>query len=656
MKKTSEKTQECVTMFSWKRIFFACGGMVVLCFGVFGGCVLYTNGFEDKVIPGVVVDGTPVGGMTKQELRDFLYTMNDRLVEAGARVQLGGATKETAFTLYPVIVTDGGSIDLFSIDVEKEVDTLVHIGKRGDIFTRIHNIFTSNFSGYNTTLRHVTANTEKIDEVMGDFLARHESPPVSAKIKLSDAETFAYTIEPEQVGHVYNRHNMSQHIVNAWKRLRVPETIILTKEVRLPQIVSADLAPLQEQLQHVFNFGSLTLVHTDPENSSQRSWELSKEQLAEWVATEINDEGGVIVSLDPEAVSLYVEENIAKEVDIAARDAKFAISEDGGVAQFQQSRPGLLVDREKTTERLLQVFAQRSAHQEGVQNTITVITKQKEPMVSTRDSNNLGITEVIGVGVSSYAGSPTNRIKNIRNAVNKLNGVLIGPGEEFSTIDYTKPYTEEGGYLAELVIKGDEIKPEIGGGLCQIGTTLFRMAMMSGLEITERRNHSLVVGYYNDARNGLPGTDATIYEPAPDFRFKNDTQEHVLIETAMDTKNQDLIFTLWGASDGRVATYTKPEVRQWIPHGETRIVETTKIAPGKRECQSAFKGANTSFTYSRTLASGVTEDIVYESHYRPLPEICLVGVEEEVVIEDVEVQKEVAEQVEPDNPFGNLEL
>ena len=90
-------------------------------------------------------------------------------------------------------------------------------------------------------------------------------------------------------------------------------------------------------------------------------------------------------------------------------------------------------------------------------------------------------------------------------------------------INRFEPFTIEAGYLPELVIKGDEIKPEIAGGLCQVGTTMFRAAMNSGLKITERQNHSLVVSYYNDLSNGNPGTDATIYDPHPDFRFLNDT-------------------------------------------------------------------------------------------------------------------------------------
>jgi vancomycin resistance protein YoaR len=261
---------------------------------------------------------------------------------------------------------------------------------------------------------------------------------------------------------------------------------------------------------------------------------------------------------------------------------------------------------------------------------LPLVLEVAEAETDLSDTNNLGITEILGVGYSSFAGSPLNRVKNIQNGASKLHGLLIPPGETFSAIDHLRPFTIDAGYLPEKVIKGDEIVPEIGGGLCQIGTTLFRMAMNSGVDIAERRNHSLVVSYYNDPTNGLPGTDATIYEPAPDFKFTNDTENYVLIQAEVDTTNQDLFFTLWGTNDGRKGSYTLPQVSKWIEPGPAKIIETTKLAPGVRECQSAFRGANTSFTYTRSLPNGTTESEVFDSYYRPLPQICLVGVAPEV--------------------------
>ncbi len=294
--------------------------------------------------------------------------------------------------------------------------------------------------------------------------------------------------------------------------------------------------------------------------------------------------------------------------------------ENGRVIEFHGSQTGVAIDREATRVQL------ENALLRGTAEEIQLVTATTEPTVTTAEVNTLGIEGMLGVGISNFSGSPPNRIKNIKNAARILNGLLIKPDEEFSLVAALEPFTLENGYLPELVIKGDKIEPEIGGGLCQIGTTTFRAAMNSATPITERQNHSLVVRYYNDPSNGNPGTDATIYGPHPDFRFKNDTGAHMLLTTEVDLTSFELRFTFWGKSDGRKGSYSAPIVHRWIPAGEMREVKTTDLAPGERKCQSKYVGAETSFVYTIERPDGTKEETTYTSHYRPLPEICLVGV------------------------------
>ena len=95
----------------------------------------------------------------------------------------------------------------------------------------------------------------------------------------------------------------------------------------------------------------------------------------------------------------------------------------------------------------------------------------------------------------------------------------------------------------------------------------------------------------------------------------------------MDKVKKDLIFTLWGAKDGRQASYSHPIVSKWYSSGEPKDIETDKLEPGKKECQNAFVGADASFVYTRVMPDGKEEKTTYTSHYRSLPKICLIGVE-----------------------------
>jgi len=165
-----------------------------------------------------------------------------------------------------------------------------------------------------------------------------------------------------------------------------------------------------------------------------------------------------------------------------------------------------------------------------------------------------------------------------------------------------------------------------------VATTVFRSALGSGLPITSRRNHSYRVSYYEPA-----GTDATVYDPWPDFKFLNDTNNYVLIQSRIE--GNDLYFDFWGTEDGRISTTTYPVIYNITPPPPTRIVETDELEPGQRKCtESAHNGADAYFDYIVTYPEGATttprQEVRFNSHYIPWQEVCLVGKED--VIEDTE--------------------
>jgi vancomycin resistance protein YoaR len=476
------------------------------------------------------------------------------------------------------------------------------------------------------TLRHVSINRESLSEELRDQLGTHESFAKNASVRVTSFSPVAYEVTSSSDGMIFDYADIEKQIVSAWSVLSIPDIFIASEEVE-SEISESEVEEVAKRVPEIIGRGAIDLTYTDPHTKRPYTWTITEEHLVAWIEAQKDEEGTVGFGLVSSSTKAFLEEQIAMVVNVEAESAKFEVGENGKIKEFRGSRPGIGLDIDETYAALNHAFSQRTWHDEGIANSIPVVVEQVEPEVKTGEVNDLGINEILGVGYSNYSGSPANRVRNIRHAVyNKLNGLLIKPDEEFSLLNALRPFTIDGGYLPELVIKGEKIEPEIGGGLCQIGSTMFRAAMNSGLPITERRNHSLVVSYYNDHRNGNPGTDATIYDPAPDFRFKNDTGHYILLTTEMNTETGDLYFTLWGTNDGRKGSYSEPVVSQWIPHGPVKEIETTELAPGQRKCQGAHSGAVASFTYTRELPSGETIDRVFESYYRPLPTICLVGV------------------------------
>jgi len=611
---------------SWVRIW-----VWVLAFLVVAGIgltamIAYASSYEGKVLPGVSIGEVEIGGMDRGELTTFFHDMNNKLADAGILLTFDQEGKKERVLIESSIVSEDAFVELIQMNVNKEVEHVLSYQKEGNLVVRGWAALLSRVTKPTLELTTVTLDKERLQEVVAERLAPYEEEARNAGIEITNIDPLVYNTVTSSVGITFAYQDIIGKIVSAWNALQIPE-IDIARTVQEPTLTEEDLLQVEPRLQHVLDAGDLELTYTNQQTKKEYTWTLSEEDIASWLeVTKTAD--GIGFGLSASSTKGYLADTIAAEIDQEPHEAKFEIGSNNKVSEFQGSRPGIAVDIDATYAAINDAILGRTWHDEGLVSSLPVVITQVEPTVKTGEINDLGITEILGTGYSNFSGSPTNRVKNIRHAVeDKLNGLLIKPDEVFSLLAALRPFTIEGGYLPELVIKGDEIKPEVAGGLCQVGTTLFRTVMNAGLDVVNRRNHSLVVSYYNDHRNGNPGTDATIYDPAPDFKFKNDTGHYILLTTSMNAKTGELYFTFWGTSDGREGYYTEPVVHRWIPTGPEQIIETTNLAPGKRECQSAHPGAETSFTYVRVLPDGEKKEEVFESYYRPLPKICLVGVE-----------------------------
>ncbi|MEK9151984.1 MAG: VanW family protein, partial [Patescibacteria group bacterium] len=338
--------------------------------------------------------------------------------------------------------------------------------------------------------------------------------------------------------------------------------------------------------------------------------------------TAVSDGSGVKLGFDRDQVTTYLK-TLAPDLATDPKNAAFEMK-DGKVAVFEPSTDGEALDVEKAYDALAAaVFGETAV------DSIDLTLKIVRPEITTESSNPLGIKEIIGIGESNFKGSPTNRRINIGIGAKSLDGLMVMPGEEFSLLNALGPIDGEHGYLQELVIKENKTTPEFGGGLCQIGSTTFRAALNAGMPITERRNHSYRVPYYerDGAGNYIgPGKDATIYDPAPDFKFLNDTGNAIMIKTGI--KKNTLTFTFWGTRDGREAAESAVKVWNITPPPEKKIIETADLAPGATKCtEKPHEGADAIFTYAVTYANGEVKTRDFFSRYRPWGEVCLTGID-----------------------------
>lgn len=243
-------------------------------------------------------------------------------------------------------------------------------------------------------------------------------------------------------------------------------------------------------------------------------------------------------------------------------DALFSVSNNRVVA-FRQSSEGRVIDSESLANSLQSKISQLTKLENPEIVAIRIPIKIIEPEITTEKANDLGIVEVIGEGKSYFAHSIPNRIFNITLAASRINGILVAPKEVFSFNKAIGDISKFTGYKEAYVIKSGKTVLGDGGGVCQVSTTLFRAVLDAGLPIIERHAHTYRVAYYE--QNFPPGLDATIYSPSIDFRFRNDTGKHILIQSFIDPTNTMLVFTFYGRKDGRESITTKPVVTSQTP-------------------------------------------------------------------------------------------
>lgn len=285
----------------------------------------------------------------------------------------------------------------------------------------------------------------------------------------------------------------------------------------------------------------------------KKTWTAGVAEVRLWFKTRTLDDGRTVIQLRPGAIYDYLNVYVSPRANRLGENSRFEYV-GGNLHLIEGGRKGEIVDGLKTS------LAIRDALVAG-KGTVAISLKEYRPtLFSGEDFKKLKFPDQLARGESNFAGSPKNRVHNIQVATRNFNGLVLMPDEQFSFNQYLGEVDAANGYKPELVIKENVTTPEFGGGICQVSTTAFRGAMIAGLKIDARRQHSYPVKYY-----GIPGYDATVYQPAPDLKFTNDTGQPVLIKTSV--AGTKVIFEVWGTKAGRTVTVNGPFVTGKKPDG-----------------------------------------------------------------------------------------
>jgi vancomycin resistance protein YoaR len=571
---------------------------------------IFEEAYKNRIYPGISIASIDVGGMSIENAQKKINERVNKINQEGFKFKIDN----DKIVIYPILSSLGGDIakEMVSFDVDETIAKAYAVGRSNNFFFNIKDKAGLFLCRKNVNLLF-SVNELEIKKILEAKFFPYEQPGSDAVLYATTTPNYwkkeiIFKIADEKPGFRFDYDKAIKEMAIFASRLDNSQEIFINKTEEYPDIKKNECQNLEVLAQQFLERADLTLYF------EKKEWAPSDDEVASWLVLSRGTENKVVLDFNRFKIENYLNKKVGPDVNVKPTDARFEIK-DNRVIEFASSADGRMVDIEQTISRL------RTGFLAGTSTRIEVAVVPAKSSIKTENINQLGVKEIIGIGHSNFSGSPKNRIHNIKTGAAAINGTLIPPGEEFSTNKTLGDVTAETGYLPEMTIKGDKTVPEYGGGLCQVGTTLFRGALESGLPITARRPHSYRVSYYEPA-----GTDATIYGPWPDLRFKNDTNNYILIQSRID--GNDIYFDFWGTEDGRVAERTDPTIYNIVKPAPTKIIETTDLEPGKKKCtERSHNGADAYFDYKVTYADGTIKEERFKSHYVPWQEVCLIGVE-----------------------------
>lgn len=546
----------------------------------------YNLYFFKKIFPSVYISGVLISGKTEnqavQELSNKITTPEKLILNANSK------SFEIDLETYG-----------FSYNLEESIKTAYKIGRRGhffkDFLTRVSLPFKK------STLPIVVGiDKQKLQEHLSIIANEVVIEPVYPSVKLINGEVF---VEKGSPGNVIDYDILNERITKALAENSV-------QKVDVP-INTIDPSITDEQAQKLKDRANKLIRKKVKLTLGFEEFTLEEEGLFSY----LNPEGGYLKN--PSILN-----EISLFFNTEAQNPVF-VFESNRVTEFEPAKDGVKIDEKILNESV----AEKIAILESTDKTVSelqVSAQTTPPEITTAEVNDLGIRELIGRGSSTFFGSISSRIHNIGLASSHFNGVIVAPGDVFSFNNVLGDVSAYTGYKQAYIIKDGRTVLGDGGGVCQVSTTLFRAILDAGLPVVERRAHSYRVSYYEQGYP--PGIDATVYAPTTDLKFKNDTPSHLLIQTFFNPTASSLVFEIYGTSDGRVATSSKPIVYGTTPPPEDLYQDDPTLPEGTiKQVDYKSWGANVSFSYEveRNGETIFKKDFV--SNYRPWQAVFLHG-------------------------------
>ena len=488
----------------------------------------YSRHYQDRFFPGVHIAGVEVGGYSPAEAQDALQ--NQVASSLARSIHLHASQQSWHF-----------SADALGLDyrIDQSCREALALGRSGSGWHSWWERLRLTLSGQEVPLV-AEVREDRLQAALGRIAAVVDRPLVPPSAAWGEG---AWKIVPGRDG----RH------VDQEETARRVRAVLLSGEggsdsgpaiaVAVVTETAALSQPERALLEQVERAGRPLELRC-----KEKRWTPAAAEIAPWLQIQLGSgERPASVKVDPQALYSYLA-GLAPEVERPVQQPRIELSE-GRAAVFQVGQDGRAMALPAAAARIQEAIERRLAGEEvaAVELPVAVVPANDDALMA-----ELGVIELVGEGTSSFVGSPENRVNNIVVGGQDLHGRLIAPGELFSLNQALDPISWEKGYRVAPIISEGSLVMGMGGGLCQVSTTLYRAALQAGLEIVERHPHQWRIEYYE--QDSPPGFDATIIQGGPDFQFRNNTGHYLLIQVETDLNLYQQTIRFYGTSPDWMVT------------------------------------------------------------------------------------------------------
>jgi vancomycin resistance protein YoaR len=561
---------------------------------------------KETVFPGVSVGWVDLSGLTPEEagpklMESYGYPQHGRLVFRDGENVWVAAPMDLGMYFSP----------------QENAQKAYEVGRSGSIVQRLAQQYQTWTGGANLTpsfwFDEATARA-----YLHGLAAEIDQPTIEADLQINGVEVMARS---GQTGRTLDVEATLASLQTQLSSLQDGEIPLVVHETP-PEIMD-----VSDQAEIARTILSKPLRLTVP-GSDQEPYVFMPEDLAEMLAIERVVENGAAsyqVRLGTEDLQDYLEQ-VADSLRVTPENPRFIFDDESG--ELEVIRPAVIGEE-------LDVEASLAAVQNGLRegnHNINLDMAYTDPQV-TDDATaaSLGITENIYSYTSYFYGSDAGRIQNIATASSRFHGVLVAPGDTFSMASVLGDVSLDNGYEEAWIIYGDRTIKGVGGGVCQVSTTLFRTVFFSGLQIDERHPHAYRVYYYEQTASGghdtsLAGLDATVYVPLVDFKFTNDTGNWLLMETYVNEGGRSLTWKFYSTADGRAVDWTTTGLTDKTDPPEPLYVENNDLSKGEiKQVDWAVEGASVVVTRSVSRDGTTLSEDAFSTQYMPWKAVCEYG-------------------------------